>query len=98
MRIDGIISSSSICLNTFTTWVQNSFVYCPILDFMHTFVLKTLVKVCNISYYELFFFCKNGWYKMNVFIEVLEVPLCVRNRILRIKNITKLDIEYFIYF
>ena len=27
-------------------------------------------------------------------IEILEFPLCVKNKILRIKNITKLNIEY----
>jgi len=31
---------------------------------------------------------------MNVSIEFLEFPLCIKNRILRIKNITKLNIEY----
>lgn len=31
---------------------------------------------------------------MNVSIEFLEFPLCVKNKILRIKNITKLNIEY----
>lgn len=31
---------------------------------------------------------------MNVSIEVLEFPLCIKNKILRIKNITKLNIEY----
>ncbi len=31
---------------------------------------------------------------MNVFIKFLEFPLCVKNKILRIKNITKLNIEY----
>lgn len=31
---------------------------------------------------------------MNVSIEILEFPLCVKNKILRIKNITKLNIEY----
>ena len=31
---------------------------------------------------------------MNVSIEILEFPLCVKNRILRIKDITKLNIEY----
>lgn len=31
---------------------------------------------------------------MNVSIELLEFPLCVKNKILRIKNITKLNIEY----
>lgn len=32
--------------------------------------------------------------KMNVSIEILEFPLCVKNKILRIKHITKLNIEY----
>ena len=32
--------------------------------------------------------------KMNVSIEILEFPLCVKNKILRIKDITKLNIEY----
>ena len=31
---------------------------------------------------------------MNVSIEILEFPLCVKNMILRIKDITKLNIEY----
>ncbi len=31
---------------------------------------------------------------MNVSIELLEFPLCVKNKILRIKNIAKLNIEY----
>ncbi len=31
---------------------------------------------------------------MNMSIEILEFPLCVKNKILRIKNITKLNIEY----
>lgn len=31
---------------------------------------------------------------MNVSIEILEFPLCVKNTILRIKDITKLNIEY----
>lgn len=31
---------------------------------------------------------------MNVSIEVLEFPLCIKNKILRIKNITKFNIEY----
>ena len=31
---------------------------------------------------------------MNVSIEILEFPLCVKNKILRIKHITKLNIEY----
>lgn len=31
---------------------------------------------------------------MNVSIKFLEFPLCVKNKILRIKNITKLNIEY----
>ncbi len=31
---------------------------------------------------------------MNVSIEILEFPLCIKNKILRIKNITKLNIEY----
>lgn len=31
---------------------------------------------------------------MNVSIEILEFPLCVKNKILRIQNITKLNIEY----
>ena len=31
---------------------------------------------------------------MNVSIEFLEFPLCIKNKILRIKNITKLNIEY----
>jgi len=31
---------------------------------------------------------------MNVSIELLEFPLCIKNKILRIKNITKLNIEY----
>lgn len=31
---------------------------------------------------------------MNVSIEILEFPLCVKNKILRIKYITKLNIEY----
>ena len=31
---------------------------------------------------------------MNVSIEILEFPLCVKNKILRIKDITKLNIEY----
>ncbi len=31
---------------------------------------------------------------MNVSIEVLEFPLCIKNKILRIKDITKLNIEY----
>lgn len=33
---------------------------------------------------------------MNVSIEFLEFPLCVKNKILRIKNITKLNIEYIV--
>ncbi len=32
--------------------------------------------------------------KMNVSIEILEFPLCVKNKILRIKDITKLNIGY----
>lgn len=31
---------------------------------------------------------------MNVSIEILEFPLCVKNKILRIKDIAKLNIEY----
>lgn len=31
---------------------------------------------------------------MNVSIEILEFPLCIKNKIIRIKNITKLNIEY----
>lgn len=31
---------------------------------------------------------------MNVSIEILEFPLCIKNKILRIKNTTKLNIEY----
>lgn len=31
---------------------------------------------------------------MNVSIEILEFPLCVKNKILKIKDITKLNIEY----
>lgn len=31
---------------------------------------------------------------MNVSIEILEFPLCVKNKILRIKDITKLNIKY----
>ena len=31
---------------------------------------------------------------MNVSIEFLEFPLCIKNKILRIKDITKLHIEY----
>ena len=31
---------------------------------------------------------------MNVSIEISEFPLCVKNKILRIKDITKLNIEY----
>lgn len=31
---------------------------------------------------------------MNVSIEILEFPLCIKNKILKIKNITKLNIEY----
>lgn len=31
---------------------------------------------------------------MNVSIEILEFPLCVKNKILRINDITKLNIEY----
>ncbi len=31
---------------------------------------------------------------MNVSIEILEFPLCIKNKLLRIKNITKLNIEY----
>lgn len=31
---------------------------------------------------------------MNVSIEILEFPLCVKNKILRIKDITKLNIGY----
>ena len=31
---------------------------------------------------------------MNVSIKILEFPLCVKNKILRIKDITKLNIEY----
>ena len=31
---------------------------------------------------------------MNVSIEILEFPLCIKSKILRIKNITKLNIEY----
>ena len=31
---------------------------------------------------------------MNVSIEFLEFPLCIKNKILRIKDITKLNIEY----
>lgn len=31
---------------------------------------------------------------MNVSIEILEFPLYIKNKILRIKNITKLNIEY----
>ena len=31
---------------------------------------------------------------MNVSIEILEFPLCIKNKILRIKDITKLNIEY----
>lgn len=31
---------------------------------------------------------------MNVSIELLEFPLCIKNKILRIKDITKLNIEY----
>ena len=31
---------------------------------------------------------------MNVSIETLEFPLCIKNKILRIKDITKLNIEY----
>lgn len=30
---------------------------------------------------------------MNVSIEILQFPLCIKNKILRIKNITKLNIE-----
>ena len=33
---------------------------------------------------------------MNVSIEILEFPLCIKNKILRIKNITKLNIEYIV--
>ena len=33
---------------------------------------------------------------MNVSIEILEFPLCVKNKILRIKDITKLNIEYIV--
>ncbi len=33
---------------------------------------------------------------MNVSIELLEFPLCIKNKILRIKNITKLNIEYIV--
>ncbi len=32
--------------------------------------------------------------KINVSIELLEFPLCIKNKILRIKNITKLNIKY----
>ena len=40
------------------------------------------------------FFCKDGVFnKMNVSIEILEFSLCIKNKILRIKNITKLNIE-----
>ncbi len=31
---------------------------------------------------------------MNVSIEILEFPLCIKNKILRIKDITRLNIEY----
>ena len=31
---------------------------------------------------------------MNVSIEILEFPLCIKNKILRLKDITKLNIEY----
>ena len=31
---------------------------------------------------------------MNVSIEILEFPVCLKNKILRIKDITKLNIEY----
>ncbi len=31
---------------------------------------------------------------MNVSIETLEFPLCIKNKVLRIKDITKLNIEY----
>lgn len=31
---------------------------------------------------------------MNVSIETLEFPLCIKNKILKIKDITKLNIEY----
>ena len=33
---------------------------------------------------------------MNVSIEFLEFPLCIKNKILRIKDITKLNIEYIV--
>ena len=33
---------------------------------------------------------------MNVSIEILEFPLYIKNKILRIKNITKLNIEYIV--
>lgn len=44
---DGIISSSSIYLNTFTTWVQNSFDYCPI-----KFSTRTLAIVRRVFLYK----------------------------------------------
>ena len=44
-----------------------------------------------------FFLLQRCWvYKMNVSIELLEFPLCIKNKILRIKNITKLNIEYIV--
>lgn len=41
-----------------------------------------------------FFLAKTVNNKMNVSIEILEFPLCVKNKILRIKDIAKLNIEY----
>ncbi len=43
-----------------------------------------------------FFHCGRWWayIKRIASIEILEFPLCIKNKILRIKNITKLNIEY----
>ena len=40
-----------------------------------------------------FFLCKGGKF-INKCVHILEFTLCVKNKILRIKNITKLNIEY----
>ena len=66
----------------------------PQIEFYAHLCAKVKVKVRNTWYYGLFSLQRWWVYKKNVSIELLEFPLCIKNKILRIKDITKPNIEY----
>ena len=54
-----------VLLNTFTTWVQNSLVYCPKFEKKPYFIRLLFVDYIKLVYYN-FYVIYNKWLKLNI--------------------------------